>query len=241
MAAGPQLALPFEHRPDYRSDTFIRAPSNALAVTWLERSAEWPDRRLALWGESGCGKTHLLRIWVRRTGAAVWSGAALPALATPPPPEGIALDDADRFGAEEPLLHLLNACREAGVPLLMTAATPPARWPVRLPDLGSRLCTVTAVPIGRPDDALLRDLLDALLLERRLAVSAAVRDWLLLRLPRAAAALRDAVQRLDHASLAARRPISRSLAADTLGLDAPDDNSASYDGGHREENESPVP
>jgi chromosomal replication initiation ATPase DnaA len=38
------------------------APSNGAALAWLERTADWPDHRLTLWGEPGCGKTHLLRL-----------------------------------------------------------------------------------------------------------------------------------------------------------------------------------
>ena len=32
---------------------------------------------------------------------------------------------------------MLNACRDAGVPVLLAAEHPPARWPVRLPDLAA--------------------------------------------------------------------------------------------------------
>ena len=66
-----QLPLPFRHRPDYASADFLRAASNDAAMAWLDRTAEWPDHRLALWGEAGCGKTHLLHIWARRSGAAL--------------------------------------------------------------------------------------------------------------------------------------------------------------------------
>ena len=38
------------------------------ACAWLRRTADWPDRRLAIWGESGRGKTHLLHIWAAAHG-----------------------------------------------------------------------------------------------------------------------------------------------------------------------------
>ena len=70
---------------------------------------------------------------------------------------------------ETALLHLLNAAGEAGLPILLAAPAPPSRWPVRLPDLASRLRAITAVEIGPPEDALLRTLLARLLAERQLA------------------------------------------------------------------------
>jgi chromosomal replication initiation ATPase DnaA len=50
--------------------------------------------------------------------------------------------------------------------VLLAARTPPAHWPVRLPDLASRLRATTAVEIAPPEDSLLRSLLARLLAER---------------------------------------------------------------------------
>ena len=44
------------------------------------------------------------------------------------------MDDAD-IAEPRPLLHLLNAAAEAGLPVLMTARLPPARQPIKLADL----------------------------------------------------------------------------------------------------------
>ena len=109
------------------------------------------------------------------------------------PAAGVALDDADAVADERALLHLLNAAGEAGVPVLLAARLPPSRWSARLPDLASRLRAITAVEIGPPEDTLLRTLLARLLADRQLRLPESVQEWLLRRLPRSAAALRDAV------------------------------------------------
>ncbi len=214
MPTSPQLPLPFPHRPGYAAADFLRAPSNEPAISWLARAADWPGGQLAVWGDSGCGKTHLLHIWATQARAAVVSGATLAAL-----PElgarGIAVDDAGQ-SPEEPLLHLLNSAREARAPLLLADRLPPARWPVRLPDLASRLRAITAVEIGPPEDSLLEALLMRLLADRQLDVGPPVQAWLLRRLPRSPGALREAAARLDRAALASGRRISRALAADVL-------------------------
>lgn len=215
MQAASQFPLPFPHQPSYRTDEFLRAESNEAALSWLDRVADWPGGQLALWGEAGCGKTHLLHVWTGRIGAALQAGASLPAIPELRPGGGLAIDDADR-AAEEPLLHVLNAAREARLPVLLAAALPPARWNVRLPDLASRLRAITAVQIGAAEDSLLEALLRRLVADRQLDLSAALQDWLRRRLPRSPAALREAVGRLDHAALAAGGRISRTLAADVL-------------------------
>jgi chromosomal replication initiation ATPase DnaA len=214
--ATEQLPLPFQHRPAYAAADFLQAASNEAALAWLERTADWPDRRLALWGEPGCGKTHLLRLWAGRRGAPLLEAPALQGLPTLPAASGVALDDADTMAQEPALLHLLNAACEARLPVLLAARSPPARWAVRLPDLASRLRAVTSVEILPPEDSLLRALLLRLLADRQLKVRPDLQDWLLLRLPRSPAALRNVVAQLDRAALAAGGAVTRPIAAAVL-------------------------
>jgi chromosomal replication initiation ATPase DnaA len=219
--SAPDLASPDFVRPDLAGADFLEAPSNQHALVWLDRTGDWPARRLAIWGQPGCGKTHLAHRWAARRGARVVPGSCVRG------PEdlsagagGIAIDDADLAGAnlagERALLHGLNAAAEAGLAVLLTGRTPPARWHVPLADLASRLRAVTVVEIGPPDDALLRALLARLLADRQLAVPRPVQDWLLLRLPRTQPAILQAVARLDRLAMDAGRSITRALAARLL-------------------------
>ena len=217
-----QLALPFAHEAHF-DDDFLAGEANAAALAWVARGG-WPSGRLALWGEAGSGKTHLLHLWARREGAVLLDGAAVrgPFEALAAGAGGLAVDDADLAG-EETLLHLLNAAAEAGRPVLLAARPAPARWGTGLADLRSRLRAASAVGLGAPDDALLRALLARLLAERQLVVAEGVQDWLLARLPRTGAARREAAARLDRASLGQRRGVTRALAARVLpGMDVAD-------------------
>jgi chromosomal replication initiation ATPase DnaA len=215
VRATGQLPLPIFRGPCFAEVDFCEAPSNSEASTWLRRTPDWPNHRLALWGEAGRGKTHLLHIWAARTGATLWTGPSLPDA-----PEltagGIALDDADAARDETALFHLLNAAGEAGVPILLAARRAPSRWPVRLPDLASRLRAIAAVEIGPPEETLLRALLVRQLAERQLRPPEAVQEWLVRRLPRSAAVLREAVARLDAVSLERRRNITVPFATEVL-------------------------
>ena len=234
MRPSGQLPLPIFREPRFAEVDFRLAPSNAEACAWLGRTQEWPNRRLALWGEAGRGKSHLLHLWAGRNSGQICRGRDLLGLPAAPT-AGVALDDADAIADEAALLHLLNAAGEAGLPVLLAARSPPARWPVRLPDLTSRLRAITAVEIGPPEDELLRSLLARLLADRQLRLPETVQDWLVRRLPRSAAAIGDAVRRLDVAALDRHHKITARFAAAVLhDILAPDEISGTEIASSRE-------
>jgi chromosomal replication initiation ATPase DnaA len=199
-----QLPLRIPPRESYAETDFIERSANESARTWLARTEAWPEGRLALWGAADHGKTHLLRMWAFRVGADVLAGLGLVGFPVASLARGLAVDDADRAD-EAALLHVLNAARELGQPVLLASRAAPARWPVALPDLASRLRAITAVEIGPPDDELLRGLLLRWLAARQLVASEALHGRLLLHLPRRPEVLRAAVELLDQQALASRK------------------------------------
>lgn len=208
-----QLALPFAYVPRFRVEDFIAAPSNEEARAWLGRTAGWPAGRLALYGEAGCGKTHLLQLWSERHGALLLDGPTLRRLPEIGSAPTIAVDDADAVPDETALLHLVNLAAEMRRPLLLVGRPAPARWRVKLPDLASRLRAMTAVAVRPAEDPLLRALLARLLSERQLVLGETLQDWLLARLPRHPAALREAAARLDRQAMASGGRVTRAMAA----------------------------
>jgi len=210
-----QFLLPFDETPCYAAEDFCTGPSNALARTWLEKPEGWTNGRMILWGESGCGKTHLLHIWAAAHGAEIHQGPGLRGVPGPPD-RPVAVDDADAAADETSLLHLLNAAAAAGQPVLLTARTPPARQAFGLADLASRLRGSLSVAIGAPDDAMLAALLARLAAARQMALDFRVQNFLLTRLPRSPAAYREAILRLDRTAMASGAKISRALAAGAL-------------------------
>jgi chromosomal replication initiation ATPase DnaA len=210
--------LPLFIPPDtaYDEASFIAAAANEAARTWLGRTEVWPERRLALWGGADRGKTHLARIWAARLGAAVVEGPGLSGFPEVTSPFGVAVDAADQAD-EAALLHLLNTARDLDRPVLLASRAPPARWPVRLRDLDSRLRAITAVEVEARDDELLRQLLLRWLTERRLVADATLHDRLLLRLPRRPDVLRAAVAWLDREALTSRRrTVTPAMVRDAL-------------------------
>jgi chromosomal replication initiation ATPase DnaA len=208
-----QLALPLPLYPSFAAADFIPDASNEEALRWLSAPERWPHGRLLLAGPPGTGKTHLLHMMAASHDWELREGPALRGLPEAPT-RGIALDIADAPGEEAALFHLINACAEAGLPLLMAARAAPSRWGVALPDLRSRLAATAVAMTGEPSDALLDALFSKHLADRQLSLDPGLGTRLRLRLPRSAAAMEEAVARLDRATLGTRmRPTLRAALA----------------------------
>jgi len=222
-ADGRQLVLDLGHRQAFGRDDFLVAPGNRDAVDWIDRWPDWPGHVLAIFGPAGCGKSHLAHVFALRAQAAVISAADVTAEAVPHLLEGrkaLVLEDGDTVAAPRGLLHLFNAVKEHGGHLLLTAREPPARWPVTLADLQSRLASVPAVRIAAPDDAMIEAVLVKLFADRQLNVGPDVVAYLVSHMDRSFAAARQVVARADAAALTGKRAVTVPLikqVLDTLG------------------------
>ena len=215
---GPrQLVLALDHAVSFAREDFLSGPSNAAALTLIERWPDWPDRIMALVGPQGSGKSHLAAIWAQAAGARVLAAKLLQetglpaALAT----GALVVEDLEPAGLDErALFHLLNLAREEEAYVLLTARSLPAGFPVTIRDLGSRLRALPAVTIAPPDDVLLRSLIVKLAADRQLAVDEALVNYLANRIERSVAAAHAAVALLDEEAMRQHRPVTRALAAE---------------------------
>ncbi|MBP0465133.1 hypothetical protein J5Y09_14505 [Roseomonas sp. PWR1] len=215
MTGARQFPLPLPLSLSSNRADLLEDASNAEALALADRPDSWPLGRLAIFGPASVGKSHLGRAVVAARGWRLLIGPALRGLPDPAP-GGTVLDDADAVPEETALLHLVNLCAERGERLLLLAREAPARWPVALPDLASRLRATLAVGIGTPGEDLLAALLAKHFADRQLRVAAEVQAWLLARLARDAASIAEAAARLDRAALVARGPVTRALARAAL-------------------------
>ena len=214
-----QYPLPLPHIETMGVEDFMVAPCNREAFQWIEAWPQWPSPALIIHGQSGCGKTHLAEVWRARSQGQIISVATLDnndARDIVTQNARLVIENADQFTSspsrEENLFHLYNLVRELKGSLLLTATTPPAQWNIQLADLRSRLLAAPAVLISPPDDELLSAMIIKQFHDRQISVGNEIIDYIVPRLERTAAAVRDVVNAMDSASLSERRGITVALA-----------------------------
>lgn len=223
MTKPEQLPFDLSPRPAHEREDFWVSASNRDAVAWLDKWPDWPAPVLLITGPPASGKTHLLQVWKKEAAA---KEIFLPQLAaetlnrTIGDAKEIMIDNATPVAGdpeqEKALFHLYNLLRERDGHLLMTAEKPVREWPIRLPDLKSRLQAAPTVAVGSPDDELMAVVLTKLFSDRQIFVSQEVVQFILPRLERSFLAMRQIVDKIDHRALAEKRPVTIPLVRDVL-------------------------
>ncbi len=200
-------------------DNFVPGANTQILIELRRASAGEGEPFVYLWGGTGTGKSHLLQAACRRADEQGRRAAYLPlAMVTELAPavldgleqmDLVCLDDIHRAAGnpawEEALFHLFNRLKEQGITLLVSAAQSPTALPLQLPDLCSRLTSgITFRLMELNEEAKAQALMDDAR-QRGMELSPETAGYILKHWPRDMGSLREFMDRLDRATLAAQR------------------------------------
>ncbi|MFC0678819.1 DnaA regulatory inactivator Hda [Lysobacter korlensis] len=226
----PQLPLALRAPPDQCLETYLDAPAGAIAQLQAAACTAGGDW-LYLAGAPGTGKTHLLLASCAAAEAAGRRAAYLPlqaatgrvrdALEALEGNDLLTLDGLECIAGnrddEIALFDAHNRARASGATLVYAATEQPDALELALPDLHSRLSQCTRIVLSPLDEAGRREVLRQRAQRRGLVIEEPALDWLLRRVGRDLAGLTELLDRLDRASLAAKRRITVPFLREMLG------------------------
>jgi len=199
-------------------DNFVaggNAETLAALTGWL--AGERVDPSFCLWGEAGCGRSHLLQA----TTFAYIDAALDPTLAGAPAAEQLAVDNVHRLDDEGQiaLFNHFNRLKMAGGQLLTAAPQPPAHLDLR-EDLRTRLGSGLIYRLLPLSDAEKAAALATQARERALKLTPESIDYLLRHAPRDMRALSAFIVALDRYTLEHKRAVTLPLLRELLNLES---------------------
>jgi DnaA family protein len=213
-----QLALDITAPPAPSFDNFV-VGRNAEAIAHLRAAiAGSGERFVYLWGEAGCGRTHLLKAAVAASKHATYVACEANSVFEDAAPLLVA-DDVEHLGADAQiaLFNRYNALREQGGGLIVSGNVPPVQLKLRA-DLMTRLGWGLVVQVHALTDEEKAQALAQHARARGFTLPNEVIAYLLTHAPRDMGGLFATLDALDRHSLETKRVVTVPLARDLLQL-----------------------
>jgi DnaA family protein len=215
-----QLLLDFTQAPAPTFANFVPGGNAELAhAVEAAVRGECPERVMYLWGESGAGKTHLLKAFAqagapraRYVPARDFMDAAGASM--------FAVDDVEQLDEAEQV-SLFNAFNEGTFDFLLVSARAAPRDVALRRDLATRLATGLTYRVLPLTDAEKRAALAAHARQRGFAIPEEVTSYLLTHARRDMGSLIGALDSLDRFSLETGRPVTVPLLKQALQAELP--------------------
>ncbi len=213
-----QLPLSFQAPEFARFDNFIITGNQQLLHALIDEH----ESLIFLWGEHGCGKSHLLQAVTQSYQADEKAAFYLPLAQlqelTPDMLDGlemmdlVCLDDVHAVSGysqwEEALFHFFNRIRDKGGRLILAADNSAVNCAIKLPDLRSRLSWGLTYQVQALDDQAKVDALKLRASQRGMQMSNEVAAYIMKHTTRSLPELIILLDKLDYASLAEQRKLT---------------------------------
>lgn len=205
----------------------MTSPCNIEAFNLLNSWPEWSFFAICIYGEEGCGKTHLAHVFADKVSRLTNYPYHLPSIKA----ASLTLENVHEFLERhrclivedlqetknfEAMFHLYNLYRNEGGNILFTSTQAPARLNFPLADLQSRLNIIPTAEIKTPDDELLSALIIKLFQDRQIMPSPEVVTYILSNMQRSFAYTRNLIETIDHISLAQKRAPNIALVKEAI-------------------------
>jgi len=216
-----QLPLRFKLEDHVSLDDYVGSTSTRL----LELK-----NLVILYGDAGSGKSHLLQGLCNQVVRSSGSAFYLPMSSSLKPSilqgledsDLVCLDDIDNIlqtsSWQTALFHLINACGDNGVKLVLSSSQPVISILIELPDLLSRLKSAYFLSTGQLSDTEKLEVLRVKAQRRGFEMGSDVCSFILSRSPRDMHYLVRLVERLDEATLSRQKKVTIPFVKRTLGL-----------------------
>ena len=214
-----QKVLNFEYEKTYKIDDFLISKSNEHIYKYLEKWPKWEKNLLNISGEKHSGKTHLIKIFLKKNlgikiDAKFLNNEKLKEIKLF---QNIILENFDENIDEKLAYSFFNLIEQENKYLILTSEIPIVEMNFELDDLKSRCKNFILQDIGKPDDELIFALILKNLSDRQIFLDKKLINYIIKRIDRSYGKIFDLIYKIDELSLKKKKSIDLKIIKEVLG------------------------
>ena len=216
-----QQTLKFVHENNYEEENLVKSSCNNIAINFIEKWPNWSldNRIVCIFGATGSGKTHISRVWKKKSNAKILNKINHLTLNyiyennTPLVFEDI---NPNIYWPENLLFEFINQIKLSKNYLLITCKVDPHKIKWNLKDLISRFSSFVNIEIKLPDDNLIQNILVKQFSDRQFSIEKKLIEYISFRIERSYLAINNIVNLIDELTLKYKKPVSLSIVKEAL-------------------------
>ena len=213
-----QLIFNFPFKKTYLSQDFYVSKNNFNAFKLIESWPQWPSRFINIFGQKGCGKTHLANILSSKISSLIISSREIDEniMNKFKTKECLIIDDFDNDIEEKLLYSIINLASQDNKYLIISSLISLKKFKINLKDLNSRFTSFIEVGIDLPTDDLIKVILTKNFSDKQITISKKNIDYVINNIDRSYEKINLFSNLIDNLSLEKAKPINLKLVKDVL-------------------------
>ena len=213
-----QLIIKLDYENNFKDNDFYVSKSNKHIFDLLLNWPKWDKNFLNISGEKCSGKTHLVKIFIKRFQGIVLNADTLNNndIKNVKIYQNIILDDLSNKINEELFYSLINIIEQDNKYLIVTSRLPIVNLNFTLNDLKSRAKSFLLYNVEKPDDEMMFAIILKNLSDKQISLDKKLIDFIIKRIDRSYSKIFEFIYKIDELSLKKKKSIDLKIIKEVL-------------------------
>ena len=213
-----QLIIKLDYENNFKDNDFYVSKSNKHIFDLLLNWPKWEKNFLNISGERSSGKTHLVKIFLKKFQGIILNADTLSNsdIKNVKIYQNIILDDLSNKINEELFYSLINIIEQDNKYLIVTSRLPIVNLNFNLNDLNSRAKSFLLYNIEKPDDDMMFAIILKNLSDKQISLDKKLIDFIIKRIDRSYSKIFEFIYKIDELSLKKKKSIDLKIIKEVL-------------------------